>query len=1003
MDTNHQLTVRIKAFINSSELINSPTAQELYRAYCELNNKAVQRLVECEVLLEKKQKIEAVVLAQQDPNLFDLIDMLLFPERKDLLILADLYDWTLPNEINADFVENVKKAVSEMDDLRPLLTEFRRIARTDQVKNKLHLLREITRIDKENPEWQLPLAEVENQYVSQVIAEAQKAIQEKDFPRLEEICEELKNTKWVVTVPTIVLQKVEKIVTAYRHEKAKKGAAAILEKINDSFGAFDVIGLDDAMVCWQEHCKEYGYSPDEKEAAQLKEAAAYLAAEKKKQKEQLDFQALLERISALMNSSAPLTEVEKCYAEAQSSGLEIPNYISNRVNQYRIDTEREQRTATIIKGLKILGTAAIIILIVSYAAFWGIQTINENSQAHNLQTFIKEAKIAEAQSLLKDIEMRYPKLSGSPKITQAKAVLQELILKEQDRAAEFAKIEKETAALRKQWPPEPSLKDKIARLEKIAKTDSEKARARQARIWIDEAFSRHANEIEVLFLKKVARLKKTRDEILSCIEKNEFGRAEKLLAELEKVYREITEIPDVSRELLAENNDLLKSVETVRDVLFSRKDKFRELASAQEAILKADNFASLESAIHAYRKLFGKNTDPDELEAVGQWIKELSYFKAILNFQSGHTKTIPAEYVKSAYFQDIIKRREREKAWSAARTQLIAAFDSLQKNTNRRQILFLRFKSGDSNIDIYASSSGISSMAEENSLYITLKRLDGTQVTIKRSRGQFSLRIGDEDYSGCRLEYPARLSTETIKSSRARHQVLIEKIFSELHSMNAAAILRSGISYLDLIRKDDLCAPYWKMKLSLRILEILTLIDLSPDKSLSKIKDELVKIQTLDNTAGDPLDNKFLGEKITLFFKNYDFSVLAKNLAQNEEIQKFSDARKNLRFQCLGFAMMVNRNLQYAICAPFKSVETEVFCFDSKMSDFLLVGRYDKNSLIIDDKYHDQIAGHLLFTSDPADSLSRIYYSLKNNRAELSLQQMVWPDFWPLNMRGDVQ
>ena len=85
MDSDRQLMIRLKAFLNSTELIDSPTARELYNAYCELNNQAVRRLVECEVLLQKKQKIEAVVLVQQEPNLFDLIDSLCFPERKDLL------------------------------------------------------------------------------------------------------------------------------------------------------------------------------------------------------------------------------------------------------------------------------------------------------------------------------------------------------------------------------------------------------------------------------------------------------------------------------------------------------------------------------------------------------------------------------------------------------------------------------------------------------------------------------------------------------------------------------------------------------------------------------------------------------------------------------------------------------------------------------------------------------------------------------------------------------
>ena len=126
-----------------------------------------------------------------------------------------------------------------------------------------------------------------------MIAEAQKAILGKDFARLEQIHEELKNTNWVVTIPTIVLQKIDKIVTEHRKNEARKGAREILEKINDAFGAFDVTALDDAVVCWNEHCRKFGYSPDGNEAVQLKEATAYLDAEKQKQKKQQDFQILI--------------------------------------------------------------------------------------------------------------------------------------------------------------------------------------------------------------------------------------------------------------------------------------------------------------------------------------------------------------------------------------------------------------------------------------------------------------------------------------------------------------------------------------------------------------------------------------------------------------------------------------------------------------------------------------------------------------------------------------
>ena len=550
MDSDRQLMIRLKAFLNSTELIDSPTARELYNAYCELNDQAVRRLVECEVLLQKKQKIEAVVLAQQEPNLFDLIDSLYFPERKDLLVLADLYVWPSLNDIKFSAVSNLKQAVSEMDDLRPLLTEFRRIARTDQVKYKLHLLREINRIDKGNQEWRLPLAEIENQYVSQIIAEAQKTIQNQDFTRLEQIYEELKNTHWVVTIPTIVLEKVEKIVTKHRREEAEKIAAEILEKINSAYASFDVPGLEDAFVCWDGHCKKYDYSPDENEKIQLNEATAYLDSEKKKKQEQQDFQNLLEHITSLMDSSAPLSQVEKNYAKAQSSEQEIPDYISNRVAQYRLDIERERRAAVIIKSLKIIGTAAAIMLVISGAAVWTVQSSIENRQAQNLLAAVRQGDIGHAQNLLKEIETKFPKLSKRPKITNAKAALQKLIGDEADRTRSFEKVMNEIDALKKQWPPNNSLKDKLATLEKLAKNDFEKARIQEVRPWIDEAFKRREEEVRDAFWNKIKSLNSYRDETLADIKRGDFELAEKRLIKLEKLHGEIIGLINMNPELL---------------------------------------------------------------------------------------------------------------------------------------------------------------------------------------------------------------------------------------------------------------------------------------------------------------------------------------------------------------------------------------------------------------------------------------------------------------------
>ena len=310
MDFYQQLQLRITAFINASDLTDSNTARELYKAYRETNNAAARRLLECGVLVNKKQKIEAVLLAQHEPKLFDVIDSLLSPTRGVLLQLADLYDWPALDALDVETIEAVRAAVAGMEDLRPLLTEFRRIARTELVEDKLHLLREIYRVDHENPEWRLPLSEVENQYLSKLISEAQEMIQKKNFSRLEEIHGELHRSQWIVTIPSIVLQKIDKLVTAHRLEQDKEQAMKLLDKIATAYGAFDTVALEDAILCWNEHCKSSKYRPTDKELLQFKEASDYLSAEKKKRESLRDFQLKLEQISSLIAENAPLEKVE---------------------------------------------------------------------------------------------------------------------------------------------------------------------------------------------------------------------------------------------------------------------------------------------------------------------------------------------------------------------------------------------------------------------------------------------------------------------------------------------------------------------------------------------------------------------------------------------------------------------------------------------------------------------------------------------------------------------
>ena len=158
----------------------------------------------------------------------------------------------------------------------------------------------------------------------------------------------------------------------------KLQAMKLLDRVATAYGAFDPVALEDALLCWEEFRKARNYQPSDNEALQIAEAADYLKAEKTKQERQRSFQRKLDSVSMLIDNAAPLEEVERCFAEAEAFDPAIPESIANRVAQYRLDVERERRTAAILKGCRIMGATAIVAVILVGSGILTVQHLTES-------------------------------------------------------------------------------------------------------------------------------------------------------------------------------------------------------------------------------------------------------------------------------------------------------------------------------------------------------------------------------------------------------------------------------------------------------------------------------------------------------------------------------------------------------------------------------------------------------------------------------------------------
>ena len=133
-----------------------------------------------------------------------------------------------------------------------------------------------------------------------------------------------------------------------------------------------------------------------------------------------------------------------------------------------------------------------------------------------------------------------------------------------------------------------------------------------------------------------------------------------------------------------------------------------------------------------------------------------------------------------------------------AKKQLSEALDSLQKNSNQQRLLVLRLKHNGSIMDIFLPARGkikYTPPGGGNVHHIyEFDRSDGVPVRVLDPWHYCQLFINDVNYGRCQVIFPEKF--QELRHSRARHQILIEKLFKSQPAVKEEKLLRSGVEYI---------------------------------------------------------------------------------------------------------------------------------------------------------------------------------------------------------------
>jgi hypothetical protein len=188
----YELIERIQVTLASSSSPAKEHLREMHGDLVEQIRRTNKRLRECDSLMAKGLRGEAIQLAEQEPPLLDVVAILDFPELPEWNDFVAELGLTVAPELQIEIAADLNRAYSDDGPLKAHLKKFRVSSLSrDPLKTRIALLRKFAEVDSANSIRESDLRNYEEVRQRQIKDQFQIACKTRNFGELREIAKEL--------------------------------------------------------------------------------------------------------------------------------------------------------------------------------------------------------------------------------------------------------------------------------------------------------------------------------------------------------------------------------------------------------------------------------------------------------------------------------------------------------------------------------------------------------------------------------------------------------------------------------------------------------------------------------------------------------------------------------------------------------------------------------------------------------------------------------------------
>jgi len=810
-------------------------------------SEANRRLRECEGLLRRGLRGEAIQRGEVEPNLIDVVRILDFPDRAAWRERLRQAGCTLPPEMRITAASELNEAYALQQPLAADMARHRVLALARApLSERIAILRKITLGDPENPIWHDDLRNYETARHKQLRGELEAAVRAADLDRLERLESELRQPGWFEPPHQAIVEWATEAARGLRAARARQQLQKVLPDLIAAFAELDVARARAARTHWEILLAVAQLAASDQLLDLAQPPLEWLSNLERRERARAEYdQAIVELQDALCRG-ADRKSLESAYHNLlrceQGAPEPLETDVRTRLAEWELAAGRRRKW---IAAATVAGT-----MVAACLAMYGIRS---HFRAQKVDAVVKAVtklieaeKLDEAKERLHELQGDRSWIKDETQVVRLANRLHGLIDTENKRRGAFD----DALSTASGAGVDPDARDLIDKARHLARTDAEK---------------NHVDEIELRFTDELRKLTDQRNRkfrvqlagVAERVGRTETGGTarsdlEDIIGELERDTDDLQrESQDVDSTLAAEASRLKKRVEILRATSRLHERRKNQLDKIVSAVGKRDDFRAFRSGLKGYASECGGDERAGDFAQVDE--NESSAWERLARWD---------DFISRFARLDLpdVRRGDAAPFAAEAREQL-AVFPKAPEATElRRCIEFLetvarRTSSDDARLEKLKKIFTFDTIKDlwlvkdtDDNRYYTRERPEpnGKLVTFKyivRSQGpprQIALR-------------KAMLPGDWIV--RAPQSVAAEKILAQLRNVNDQNWEECFCAMLAAVDEETDMDPILKVQLLLQLLNVGSAGSLPMKEAFAKYHEVLSDANFEDLNWPDPREN----------------------------------------------------------------------------------------------------------------------------------------------------